>query len=528
MIFLIFIGRFFSLPVIFLKYAFKRAYLDGAGNAFRLNNSLRLRLILEDMGGVFVKFGQILAMRFDILPLGYAEALLNIADNARSEPNEEIFQIFRQETGKEINEVFDNLEKKPLAVASFDQIYKARLGKEEVVIKIQKPDIEKYIAADIALLRFISFFIDKIGVLKAVSMKEAVRQLEAWLKNDLDYRIEANNNRILWEHSQKHKLAEVIIPKIYKEFVSRKFLVQEFLAGSQAKRIIVYLERRPEEAKKILDERHINLLAAANRFISDLMRQYFIDKFFHADPHPDNLIVFPESKIGFIDFGLIGRPVYDNSGLLKFIRAGLDLDFLEAADGIVSFLGEIIKKDIGEILETDPKIKATYEQTLKFITKKMIEDLAPALKDWHFLAGNADRALFERSSANLFLKIAKAVEKYKLKFPPDAVAFLRGLVIVEMICLKLTPEFNLVKALKTFFERPADQIKEEIAGHRTEAAELSDFAALRFIDISPEKTGALSLAEEEKMYFAKEKFMNFVSALAEKYQELYNEIKEIR
>ena len=86
----------------------------------------------------------------------------------------------------------------------------------------------------------------------------------------------------------------------------------------------------------------------------------------------------------------------------------------------------------------------------------------------------------------------------------------------------------MVKALKTYFERPVDEIKEEIAGHEAEAAELSDFSALRFIDISPEKTGALSLAEEEKMLTAKEKFMNFFSALAEKYPELYNELKEVR
>ena len=359
-------------------------------------------------------------------------------------------------------------------------------------------------------------------------MKEAVKQLEVWLKNDLDYRIEANNNQIFYEHVRKHKLEETIIPKIYKEFIFPKFMVQEFLSGSQIKRIIAYLDSRPDEAKKILDERNINLLEASGRFICDLMRQYFIDKFFHADPHPDNLIIFPGSKIGFIDFGLIGRPVYDNDGILKFIKAALDLDFLEASGGIVSFLGESLKKDIGEILETDLKIKATYEQTLKFITKKLVEDLAPALKDWHFLAGNKNYHLFERSSSNVFLKIVKAIGKYKLKFPPDAIAFLRGLVIVEIICLKLTPEFSLVKALKTYFERPVDEIKEEIAGHEAEAAELSDFSALRFIDISPEKTGALSLAEEEKMYTAKEKFKNFVSALAEKYPELYNELKEVR
>ena len=517
MLVLIFIGRIFSLPLIFLKYAFRR--IDGP---------TRFRLILEELGGVYLKLGQILAMRFDLMPLQYALALLDLLDNTRPVDNPTMFQIFEKETGKKMEEMFDSVVQEPIGTASFAQVYKGWLSGQAVAIKIQKPSSAKYIKADLASLKMIAAVAGLFVSLRSVPIKEIIVQLEEWLEDELDYTIEAANNKILYEHAKRHRLENVIVPKIYTELATPKVMIQEFLSGSQAKRIIVYLETRPDDLKKILDERNIDLLKAGNAFIYDLMRQYFMDGFFHADPHPANLMIFPESKIGYVDFGIIGRSQSDNIGLLKFIKAATELDFSGCASGIIEFLDQRAQKEFGDLLMSDEKTQKTYETVLDFITRRLTEDMATIIKDWHFASGRVGLSLSERSSARAFLKIAKAVEKYVLKFPPDVIAFLRGLVIIDMVCLKLDKNFDMVKAAKIFFEHQTiEEVRLQTPEHRQETSELETLESLHLSQSAPEREEGTITRLKEKRYAAKEKLMHLVTALAEKYPELYNEIKDI-
>ncbi len=517
MTFLIFIGRIFSLPIILIKHLFGRA--DGP---------TKLRLLFEDLGGVYVKLGQVLAMRFDILPFSYASGLLDLLDSAKIVENEKMFAVFEKETGKKIEDVFGRVEPEPVGSASFAQVYKASLGGENVAVKIQKPDSEKFIKADLFFLKAVFYFFDFLGILKSVPFKEVLIRLKKWLADELDYRIEAENNKILYDHAKKHNLENVVIPKNYSEFATKKILVQEFIDGSQVKKIMVYLQTRPEDLKKALAEKNIDLLKASNAFVGDLMRQYFIDGFFHADPHPANLMIFPESRIGFIDFGIIGRSNYDNSGLLRFIQGAVELDFRQSAEGIVEFLNERLMREYGEVIESDQKIQKTYETVLEFVTSRLTEDMAPILKDWNFFAGAKDADIAKRSSARAFLRIAKAVEKYKLGFPQDVIAFLRSLVIIDMVCLRLDNNFNMVQAVKIFFERhTAEDIKNKTPEHQEETARLNTLESLSLSGVSPEKEGETSTRIEEHHYAARERLMNIITALAEKYPELYDRIKEV-
>ena len=485
-------------------------------------------MILEELGGVYMKFGQILAMRFDIMPMRYAVALLELLDNAKRIENEKMFAIFERETGKKINEVFNKVDETPLGTASFAQVYRGLWGDNDVVIKIQKPESEKYIKADLAFLRLVMPLFRFFGSLKSVPPKEILAQLEEWLEDELDYTAEAQNNKILYDHARRHKLENVAIPKIYIDFATKKVLVQEFLSGSQVKKIMVYLDTRPEDLKKILNERNIDLLKASNAFIYDLMRQYFIDGFFHADPHPANLMIFPESKIGFIDFGIIGRSNYDNIGLLRFIKAAAELDFRESAEGLADFLNQRIMREYGEMIESDPVMQKVYETPLNFVIRRLTEDLAPIVKDWHFFTGRKDSPISQRSSSRAFLKIAKTIEKYGLRFPPDVIGFLRSLLIIDMVCLKLSEDFDMVKAARVFFDRhTVEEVQAQAPRHREETSKLNDLGSLRIAEVAPEKEGAIAVAVGEKRYAAKEKMMNLVATLAEKHPELYKELAQI-
>ena len=156
-------------------------------------------MLFEELGGVYIKLGQILAMRFDILPAKYAMELLEILDNVRPVDTGKMFAVFEEETGKKISEVLNKVDEVPLGTASFAQVYKGLWGDNDVVIKIQKPESEKYIKADLFFLKIIFFFADLFGVLKSVSLKEVLSQLEEWLEDELDYRIEAQNPKKVCE-----------------------------------------------------------------------------------------------------------------------------------------------------------------------------------------------------------------------------------------------------------------------------------------------------------------------------------------
>lgn len=514
----ILIKRVFLIPIILLKYAVKKTYIDECGRGQKLTNPIRLRFVFEDLGGVFMKFGQILAMRFDILPIDYAVSLLNLLDNAPKAQDEKMFSVFFNETGKDIRKVFNNFSEVSISTASFAQIYKGSYKGEIVIIKIQKPNAQKYISSDLLLLGFFATIIDGIGVLKAVSMKKVIFQLKEWLREELDYTIETCNNQTIYDHAKKHNLKDVIVPKVYHEFATRRVLVQEFLNGFQVNKIINNLIKDPEKTNGVLKENNIDPLKVSDLFIRDMMRQYFIDGFFHADPHPTNLMIFPGNKIGYMDFGIIGKLEYDNYGMLKYIRGSANLEFHFAAKGIMDFIEVYARRKLGGALDKQ-SFKRIFDIIIEFITDQLTEDIKPITNDWHFYTGSKDAGLEKRSSAATFLKVVKAIEKYHMKFPPDVIAFIRALLIVDMVCLKLANDFNMINAINSFFKSYSIEEIENISARHME--EMERVHEIRYIDENTEYI-------RDKEYFEKEKFIDIAYALAEKYPDLYNDIKSVR
>ena len=378
--------------------------------------------------------------------------------------------------------------------------------------------MKQYIKSDLLLLGFFTIIIDWIGVLKAVSMQEVVFQLKDWLREELNYTIETCNNQTIYDHVKKHKLENVIIPKVYHEFATGKVLVQEFLNGFQVNKIINGLIKNPIKTKLTLKENNIDPLEVANLFIRDIMRQYFIDGFFHADPHPANLMIFPGNKVGYMDFGIIGKIKSDNHGMLKYIRASANLEFHSAAKGITEIIELRIKNELGETLHKKG-FKKAFDIILNFITDKLTEDFTPITNDWHFSAGNKNLGLKQRSSAVTFLKVVKTVEKYNMKFPSDVIAFVRTLLIIDMVCLKLSDDFNMVKAINSFFdEHSLDDVKVMSSEHMEEVERIHEIVY----------TSRSHEYRKDKEHGMKERFADIVYTLAEKYPELYNKMKGIR
>ena len=204
--------------------------------------------------------------------------------------------------------------------------------------------------------------------------------------------------------------------------------------------------------------------------------------------------------------------------MLKYIRASANLEFHLAAKGIVEFIESRVKKELGETLNKK-SFKRAFDIILSFVTEQLTEDFKPITNDWHFHTGNRELNLKNRSSAVTFLKVVKAVEKYHMKFPPDVIAFIRALLIIDMVCLKLSDDFSMIDAVNSFFEdHSLDKVKAMSEEHMEEVERLHE------IIYTSKSTEYI----KDKEYNSKERFIDIAYALAEKYPDLYNKMKGIR
>ena len=214
------------------------------------------------------------------------------------------------------------------------------------------------------------------------------------------------------------------IPRLFPQFATKTTLAEEFFDGIPLDDFINDRAHMPDEER----------LRVANCFLRDLMRQYSVDGFFHADPHPGNLFVFEDGRIGYIDFGIMGRAVTGPIHMLKFFKGTVEPDIRYATEGLVRFAQTRIEEEARELFLQEPKYRQASDIVINFIIEKLSEDLEPTNREWHKQTGNPKLPLFERSSATAFFKMIKSAEQYGISFPPDVIGFIRALLIIDMVC----------------------------------------------------------------------------------------------
>lgn len=513
MVLLLAVRRFFVFLWILLKYPLKLSATEN-GEKVPLSNPRRVRFALDELGGVFFKLGQILAMRFDLISERYAVELMNLFDNARALPDETLFRVFSRETHFEMEDEF-TLEAGPIAVASFAQVYKGSYRGSTVAIKIQKPHAHRHAKADILLVRVLGRLAHFFGILRAISIDEVTAQLTSWLDEELDYRREANNALLLRAHVRRHGEEKILIPRVFEEFTTKRILVTEYLTGTPVSAVI---KQRQRVSEFPLEERR----AAAEFLVRDLMRQFFIDGFFHADPHPGNLMLYKDGTIGYLDFGIIGKPRISTEHFLAFIEGVSMLDFTKMIDGFMSYGRQHLEAEMPTLMKEDRKLRRLLGKGFEAIGEKLEKEFIPVINEWHTLTGNKDAPLESRSSAGTFFRMMKCGERYGILVPPDVIAFVRSLMIVDMVCLRLDGGFNMVKAVQKFFQvYPKEQIEALRQIHAT-----GELKTVEVFDLYPDHEPLVSptRARERELY-KKERLIDRMLAVAERNPELYTLLK---
>jgi ubiquinone biosynthesis protein len=275
--------------------------LAAGGKAERSNEpvGVRLRQVLEEAGGVYVKIGQIAATRVDLVPPEICDELAKLQNRVPTEAPERIETVLEAELGRSIDAVFADFDWEPLAAASIGQAYRARLHTgEAVVVKVQRPDIERIIERDLAALAHLAELAERRTPLgRSVRSGEILGQFAQSLREELDYLGEADAmaDMALVLGDGAGDGAGVRVPRVYTELSTRRVLVQERFEGFTA-------ADADELAASAVDRN-----ALADSLLRSALEQVLKHGFFHADPHPGNVFVLADGTLGLIDFGAVGR-----------------------------------------------------------------------------------------------------------------------------------------------------------------------------------------------------------------------------
>lgn len=411
-----------------------------------------LRNFFEDAGGSFVKFGQLLSLRVDVISKEFALEMLNLLDNVRPFPYHFVEEIFIQELGAKPDKIFKDFQKESFASASFGQVHGAKLADNTIVaVKILRPGIENKIAVDFFLINIFAFIADLFFRIDALPWKEFAKEYKKWTLQEIDYHIEAEHGERLYKHFEGDK--NIVVPKIYHHLSTRRILVTGYIEGVHLSRVLRGLKDGRLNYEK-LKKMGIDIKKAPKTLSQSIMYQYFFFRVFHADPHPGNIILLPDDKIGLIDFGIIGEALPGNQkALIKTLQSFANLNFKDAIFYFVDLVGEDLRQMLGSALPAN-----VDQKHLDNLMRELTNEYALSVEK--IAIENEEKFKdMKKDYAIELLRLIKGAKKYQIKLPKQTVIFVRTLSIIALMAKQLDREFLFVDQIKEFFIKfPEDSI----------------------------------------------------------------------
>ncbi|NTU65703.1 MAG: hypothetical protein HGB05_20450, partial [Chloroflexi bacterium] len=282
-------------PLIGVRHAVQRWIYQEKRQA-DLTTPQKVRILLQDLGPTYVKIGQMASSRPELLPPGYPEELARLQSTVRPFPYDQVVEMIKKELKAPPEEVFKEFEIEPLAAASTAQVHRAVLHTgEQVVVKVQRPDIVPQVRADLGVMHEIAKALQKRGVVGAsVDAVGTIDEFGSNVMRELDYQNEAYNTRRVAYNMQS--IPGVHVPKIYSQQTTSRVMTEEFIRGVKLNKV------------DQIDAAGIDRKQLARTFIRAIMKQVLVDGFFHGDPHPGNLMInLDNGIIQFLDLGMVGE-----------------------------------------------------------------------------------------------------------------------------------------------------------------------------------------------------------------------------
>lgn len=390
---------------------YRKEHLD-PDNTKTLTKYERIRKVLEELGPSYVKLGQIFSNRDDMLPPELLKELEKLQDHVPHLQNFDVLKTVEKVLDIDLKECFDSIDTEPLAAASLAQVHKATLKNgESVVLKIQRPHISETIAADITIMKQLAGGLEKYSEqAKAFQPMQIVETFEKSILEELQFTKELEHIK---RFSKNFKGNESIhVPKIYPQFSNKSIICMEYIAGIKISEI------------EVLKSHDINCKTVAKIGVDLYLEQVLEHGFFHADPHPGNLLVLPErDQLCFLDFGMMGE-LHDRD---KELLSNLLLYF--------------VRKDIKKIIPVLEEIAVKSEIP---DYKKLEQDL------YALVQGISDTAIQNIKLSSTLTRFKHILYENYIILPHHLYLLIRALIIMEGVGLRLDPEFNITKNLKPY------------------------------------------------------------------------------
>ena len=390
----------------------------------RLSGPERLRTFFEDLGGTFIKFGQMLALQPDILSLEYCNALFSLLDQCAPFDYAQVEQIFIAETGKAPAEVFDSFETEPLATASIGQVHVGYVGGRKVAIKVQRPTVETDFAGDIRLMMATINLIKHLRLKFVYWMIEPMSEFVGWTKEELDYRCEARYMEQL-RHNARDNPQECV-PEVIWEYTTRRTLVTEFLEGDTVLAYLRAMETNNELMFHRLKSSGFEAHQVARHVIDNFLGDAFQHGVFHADLHPANLMILPGNVVGYVDFGITGV-------ISRYSRQNL-----------IALTLAYTRGDLEGMCEAFFKVSAIDSQSdvLKF--RNGLERLADG---WYETSGKRTRLRKNFTMVMLdMLRLSRATNIWPER---DVIKYIRSSIALDGLITRFAPGFDVGQHLET-------------------------------------------------------------------------------
>jgi ubiquinone biosynthesis protein len=374
----------------------------------------RVRMILEKLGPTFIKFGQVMSNRSDLIPQELILELEKLQDSVPPFPGEEAKQLIEQELKDPIEKLFAKFEITPLAGASISQVHRAVLfDKSEVIVKVQRPNIIKKIKIDLEIMLHIAMMAEKhIPDMKAFNLISIVEEFNKAIKQELDFTIEAAHMERF--AADFHKDSNIYVPKCNQELSTKTILTMEFMDGIKVANI------------KELEKNGLSLKKIAINGVDAILKQIFEHGFFHADPHPGNIFILENNVIAFIDFGMMGI-------LSK-----------KTQESFASIILGVVNKDIQKVTRSLLKLSPNSND----VEISELEISVSELVDKHFYKSlqNLDMVTILNDLLSLFIA-------NNLKMPSNFYLLTRALVLAQAFGTRLDPDFNISEHLKHYTKK---------------------------------------------------------------------------
>ncbi|NPE30333.1 AarF/ABC1/UbiB kinase family protein [Methanococcoides sp. SA1] len=364
----------------------------------------RVRKVLEELGPTYVKFGQLMSMRQDLIPKEYAEEFAKLQNEVPPFSFDEVERVVEEEFGKKIEDIFLSFDSSSIAAASIGQVHRAKLlDGTEVVVKVQRPGIRKIIVSDLDILYSIAGFAeDHVEEAKLYSPVEVVDEIYHSIHAEMDYTQEARNIERFRRNFENDP--DIVIPNVYWEYSTHRVLTMEYIDGVKCDNF------------KTLEEMGLDRYKIAENGTKAFMKQIFEDGFFHADMHSGNVLILDDGRICLLDFGMVGSISNEVKNLL------------------VDALLAITREDVTQYLEVMRDFGMVPDE---------LDVHSFKIEYGYILSKYYGRSLKQLDTPEMIAEMMTLLRKFRIRIPPNIALLFKGVMTVSGFALQMVPDFNV-------------------------------------------------------------------------------------